>query len=298
MIRRSTLLVAFAGPAACSAPPPIHPNTAGAPLSLAADAQMVTIPAGQFVAGSTPEERATAYDDFLATSGKDTAREHAWFDGEDDRHVEHLLAYRIDLMPVTQSEYAELVLAGGVRAPAIDEAAWKAQGLAQDYATVVSRFVWKDNLPPPSKLDHPVVLVTYDEAAAYCAWRGAQRGEPRRLPTAAEYEKAARGAEGLAYPWGNTYDPDKLDSAVKGPGDTIAVGELTTGASAYGVLGMAGNAFEWTSTPFSGTKRTVKGSAFEDYGGVGRGAGRHGRTPNLRAPVIGFRCAADAPAPP
>lgn len=288
---RLTLLVVVA----CSSPAPVHPNSAGAPLSLAADEQMVTIPAGQFVAGSTPEERTAAYDDFLATSGKDTARDNKWFDGEDDRHVEHLLAYRIDLMPVTQSQYAEFVAAGGARAPAIDEAAWKAQGLAQDFATVVARFVWKDNLPPQGKLDHPVVLVTYDEAAAYCAWRGKQRGEPRRLPTAPEFEKAARGDGGLAYPWGNSYEPDKLDSAVKGPGDTIPVGELTTGASPYGVMGMAGNVFQWTSTPFSGGKRTVKGSAFEDYAGVGRGAGRHGRPPNLRAPIIGFRCAADAP---
>jgi formylglycine-generating enzyme required for sulfatase activity len=298
MMRRSTSLRSpfLALVAACSSPGPAHPNAAGAPLSLAADAQMVTIPAGQFVAGSTPEERASAYDDFKATAGKDTARDEKWFESEDDRHIEHLLAYRIDLMPVTQSEYAELVAAGGARPPTIDEAGWKAQGLAQDFATVVSRFVWKDNLPPPGKVDHPVVLVTYDEAAAYCAWRGKQRGEPRRLPTAAEFEKAARGDEGLAYPWGNSYEPDKLNSAVKGPGDTVPVGELTIGASPYGVLGMAGNVFEWTSTPFSGNKRTVKGSAFEDYGGVGRGAGRHGRPPNLRTPIIGFRCAADAPA--
>jgi len=284
--------------AACSSPAPVHPSEASAPLSLAADAQMITIPKGQFVAGSTPEERAAAYDDFKATAGKDTARENKWFDGEDDRHLDYTETYRIDLMPVTQSQYAEFVAAGGAKPPMIDEAAWKAQGLAQDYATVVTRFLWKDNLPPQNKLDHPVVLVTYDEAVAYCAWRGKQRGEPRRLPTAGEFEKAARGDGGLAYPWGNTYEADKLNSAVRGPGDTLPVGESTTGASQYGVLGMAGNVFQWTATPFSGNKRTVKGSSFEDFGGVGRGAGRHGRPPNVRAPIIGFRCAADAPPEP
>ncbi len=288
---RPTVLVILAG---CSSPAPNHPVAMIAPLSLAADAQLITIPAGQYVAGSTPEERTAAYDDYQATAGHDTARDKKWFDGEEDRHVEVLPAYRIDLMPVTQSQYAEFVTAGGARAPAIDEAAWKAQGLAQDYATVVSRFVWKHGQPPGDKLDHPVVLVTYDEAAAYCTWRGRQRGEPRRLPTANEYEKAARGDGGSAYPWGNTYEPDKLNSAVKGPGDTVPVGELTAGASPYGVLGLAGNVFEWTSTPYSGDKRTVKGSSFEDYGGVGRGASRHGRPPSVRTVIIGFRCAADA----
>jgi len=99
--------------AACSSPAPVHPSEASAPLSLAADAQMVTIPKGQFVAGSTPEERAAAYDDFKATAGKDTARENKWFDGEDDRHLDYTETYRIDLMPVTQSQYAEFVAAGG-----------------------------------------------------------------------------------------------------------------------------------------------------------------------------------------
>jgi formylglycine-generating enzyme required for sulfatase activity len=289
-----TRLIVLVILAACSSPAPNHPATAAAQLSLAADAQMIAIAAGQYVAGSTPEERAAAYDDYQSTAGNDTAREQKWFEGEDDRHVEKLAAFRIDLLPVTQSQYAEFVGAGGAPAPAIDEAAWKAQGLAQDYATVVARFAWKDNQPPAGKLDHPVVLVTYDEAAAYCAWRGKLTGDARRLPTANEYEKASRGDNGNTYPWGNIYEPDKLNSAVKGPGDTVPVGQFSTGASPYGVLDLAGNVFEWTSTPFSGDKRTVKGSAFEDFGGVGRGAGRHGRPAKVRTVIIGFRCAAGA----
>jgi len=282
--------------AACGSPQ-VHSSTVSAPLSLAADAQMVTVPAGQFVSGSTPEERAQAYDDFTASAHTETARDNKWFDGEDDRHIEKLPAFRIDLMPVTQSQYAEFVATGAAPAPTITEAAWKAQGFAQVYAEV-ARFSWKDGLPPQNKLDHPVVLVTYDEATAYCAWRGKQAGTARRLPTAMEYEKAERGDSGIAYPWGNAYEADKLDSAVKGPGDTVPVGQFIAGASPYGVLDLAGNVFEWTSTPFSGDKRTVKGSAFEDFGGVGRGAGRHGRAPSVRHLIIGFRCAADAPPEP
>ena len=138
MIRTSLLLVCACG----SSPPAQHPNAAAtAPLSLAADTQMVTVPAGQFVAGSTPEERTAAYDDYQTTSGHDTAREKKWFENEEDRHTEDLAAFRIDLMPVTQSQYAEFVAASGAPAPAIDEAAWKQQGFAQDFATQVTRYV-------------------------------------------------------------------------------------------------------------------------------------------------------------
>lgn len=280
--------------AACSAPPePAHPAAPVAALSLAADAHMVTIPAGTYVAGSTPEECAAAYDDYRATSGHDTARERQWFEGEDDRHVEKLPAFRIDLMPVTQSEYAEFVAAGGALAPTIDEAAWKTQGFSQDYATQVARYAWRSGQPPDGKMDHPVVLVTWAEADRYCRWRGQARGERRRLPTSGEYEKAARGDGGLAYPWGNAYDADKLNSAIKGPGDTTPVGTYTAGASPYGVLDLAGNVFEWTATPFKPGQITVKGSAWEDFAGVGRGAGRHGRPPTIRHAIVGFRCAAD-----
>ena len=97
------------------------------------------------------------------------------------------------------------------------------------------------------------------------------------------------------YPWGNAYEPDKLDSAVKGPGDTVPVGQFTSGASPYGVLDLAGNVFEWTSTPMPDGKMTVKGSAWEDFAGVGRGASRHGRAQTVRHVIVGFRCAADAP---
>jgi toxoflavin biosynthesis protein ToxD len=279
---------------------PVAPKPSGdghAALSLAADARMVLVPAGQFIAGSTPEERVSAYEDYLATSGHDSAREHGWFDHEEERHIVQQPAYLIDLMPVTQSQYGEFVAAGQATAPTITEAAWKDQGFTQDFASEVTRFLWKDGRPPAGREDHPVVLVTYDEAKRYCAWRGEQRGEPRRLPTAAEYEKAVRGESGNAYPWGNAYEADKLNSRVKGPNDTTPVGQFSAGASSYGVLDLAGNVFEWTSTamPGSPVKMIVKGSAWEDYAGVGRGASGHGRPTGARHVIVGFRCAADPP---
>ena len=111
---------------------------------------------------------------FATTAGTNTAREHHWFDGEEDRHVAQLPAFRIDLMPVTQSQYAEFVTAGGAPAPHVDEAEWKREGFTQDFATQVARFNWNDGSPPGGRADHPVVLVTWDEAKRYCTWRGEQ----------------------------------------------------------------------------------------------------------------------------
>jgi formylglycine-generating enzyme required for sulfatase activity len=286
-----------AGIAACGTPPATHPtSSAQAPLSSAADARMIMIPAGKYIAGSTPEERATAYDDYQATANQDSAREHEWFAKEADRHLENLPAFRIDLMPVTQVAYAEYVAAGHAPAPAIDEVAWKAQGFLQDYETQVARFVWRDGRPPTGREDHPVVLVTHAEAQGYCVWRGTELGEKRRLPTSAEYEKAARGEGGFAYPWGSAYEASKLNSAVQGPGDTTPVGTYADGASPFGVLDLAGNVFHWTSTPAADEpgQMIVKGSAWEDFGGLGRGASWHGRPSKARHVIVGFRCAADA----
>jgi formylglycine-generating enzyme required for sulfatase activity len=288
------LAAAVLAGAACGAPPaPAPPGASTAPLSLAADARMIQIPAGGYIAGSTPEERAAAYDDYRRAAGHDAARENRWFDREEGRRMATLPAFRIDLLPVTQVAYAELVAAGQAPPPAIDEAAWKAQGFAQDYATQVARDVWRDGRVPAGREEHPVVLVTWDEARRYCEWRGRERGEPRRLPTSAEYEKAMRGEAGLAYPWGHAFEADKLDSAVDGPGDTTPVGAYPAGASPYGVLELAGNVFEWTSTRLPDGKMVVKGSAWDDFPGVGRGASFHGRAPGVRHVIVGFRCAAD-----
>jgi formylglycine-generating enzyme required for sulfatase activity len=253
---------------------------------------MVAVPRGRFVAGSTPEERLAAYDDFLHSSGRDTARAHQWFDNEDDRHISELGAFRIDLMPVTQAAFAELVATGQLAAPSIDEAAWRAQGFQEPWS-VAERYQWLDGRPPIGREEHPVVLVTWRDADRYCRWRGELAGAPRRLASAAEYEKAARGEGGLAYPWGNAYEANRLNSAVAGPGDTTPVGQYPGGASPYGVLELAGNVFEWTETPMRDGEMTVKGSAWDDWAGVGRGAARHGRALGTRHVIVGFRCAGE-----
>lgn len=255
-----------------------HPHAGHAPLSLAADEHMVLIPDGKYIAGSTPEERGAAYDDYQHATSTDLAREQRWFEAEEDRHQTTLPAFRIDLMPVTQAQYAELVAAGKAPPPVTTSAGG-------------ARFSWTESTPPQDRVDHPVVLVTWEEASRYCAWRGELRGQARRLPTAAEYEKAARGTDGLAYPWGNTFEPAKLNSADGGPQDTQPAGELAAGASPFGVLGLAGNARQWTSTPAGAGAYVVKGSAWDDHAGVGRAASGRATPATERAANIGFRCA-------
>jgi len=264
-----------------------------ASVSRAADDVMQTIAAGRYVAGSTPEEREQAYHDHFVSAGSEVARKGSWFEHEADRHVETLVAYRIDLAPVTNAAYAEFVGDTGTLPPAVDQAAWTAQGFNQDYETEVKRLNWLDGRPPAGREDHPVLLVTWAEARAYCDWRGAVVGGTRRLPNEAEYEKAARGDDGVVYPWGNTFDADKLNSRVAGPGDTTAVGTYPQGASPHGILDPAGNVFQWTATPWKARadEMTVKGSAWDDFAGVGRGASRHGRRKDIRHAIIGFRCA-------
>lgn len=273
---------------------------AAAPLSGAADATMVVVPAGRSISGSTPEERTAAYDAHAATSGTTVARDNGWFDKEEDRHVVELPAFRIDLMPVSNAAYAEFVADGGAPAPAMDEATWKAQGFAQAWPEEILRHVWVDGRPPPGREDHPVVLVSWDDAAAYCAWRGQVVGQPRRLPSAHEFEKAARGTEGQFYPWGITFERTKLNSGMSGLRDTVPVGSIAEGVSPFGVLDTAGNVFQWTATPWPpggaqrAEKMTVRGSAWDDYAGLGRGAAWHGRVHSIRHVIVGFRCAGPA----
>jgi formylglycine-generating enzyme required for sulfatase activity len=264
-----------------------------APVSRAADAAMLPVPAGPYLAGSTPEERAQAYADAERTAGSDRARQGKWFDREEARHEARLPAFLLDRTHVTNAAYREFVVATGRQGPAVDRATWTRQGYVQDYEREVARFNWRGQDYPEGRGEHPVLLVTAEEAEAYCAWRGRLVGAARRLPSAAELEKAMRGEDGRAYPWGDAWDETRLGSAVAGPRDSEPVGSYPGGAGPYGHLDLAGLAFHWTSTPWRGDagKRELKGSAWDDHAGVGRGAQRHGRPVTIRHAIVGFRCA-------
>ena len=258
-------------------------------------AEMVTIPAGKFIMGSAAEEREYGYklDETLHKSS--VARRNKWFEKE-TRKAPELPAYRIDKYLVTNDDYQVFVNAAGRPAPHVPRAVWKGYGLIHRFAAA-KRFVWREGRFPPGRAAHPVVLVSHADAAAFCAWRGRREGRRLRLNTAPEREIAARGEDGRYFPWGNEFDPDRLNSYDGGPFDTTPVGRYPSGASPHGVLDMAGMVFEWTATPAEWDKKlyVVKGGSWDDFPGVTRPAARHGRPAAMKHILIGFRCAGPAP---
>ena len=150
--------------------------------------------------------------------------------------------------------------------------------------------------------DHPVVSVNWYEAAQFCEWAGG------RLPSDAEWEKAARGAAGRDFPWGYSFEEGRCNSAAEGLDHTTPIGRYPSGASSYGCLDMAGNVDEWcadwferrfntsTSTdnprgPRRGTARILRGGSYNDVARAVRGAHRKRRSPSTRSVLTGFRLA-------
>jgi eukaryotic-like serine/threonine-protein kinase len=143
---------------------------------------------------------------------------------ERPQHFVFLDGFWIDRTEVTNGQYGQCVSEGECTAPG-DTRSYTRSAY---YGAVAFR-------------DHPVIWVNWKQAQAYCRWAG------RRLPTEAQWEKAARGTDGRIYPWGNAWDASKLNSSDGGVGDTTSVGQYPAGASPYGALDMAGNVWEWVA---------------------------------------------------
>ncbi len=262
----------------------------------AGDPGLAEVPAGPFWMGSDRAERDSGY-----AVGGEAARKGRWYDAwELPRRRVRLPRYFIDKNLVTQAAYRRFARAAGHRAPHISPEDYRRQGYLVHPYEAVRRYLWRAGPaagPPdhPEGLgDHPVVLVSREDASAYCAWRG--RGTPRRyrLPSEAEWEKAARGEDGRYFPWGSAFDPKRLNHAYEFNG-TTPVGQFPAGASPYGVLDMAGNVFEWTADDFGPGRAVMKGGgSWDDPPGIARAAARHGRDPNARHILFGFRCACEA----
>ena len=261
--------------------------------ALAQVPQTIAIPAGPFIFGSDQAERELGYLLDEEAYGHKVTREQGWYDVEVTRRSIVLPAYRITKTLITNREYLAFVQATAHNAPDVARETWRSYGLIHPYERS-RRHAWHDGRPPEGREEHPVVMVSHSDARAYARWLSQTTGKAWRLPTEAEWEKAARGPDGAAFPWGQTYDPARLNSHDAGPFDTLPVGRFPSGASAYGLLDGAGQVFEWTATENRKGRYIVKGGSWDDKGcGVCRPAARHARPKAIKHILIGFRLVRD-----
>ncbi|MBI1878747.1 MAG: SUMF1/EgtB/PvdO family nonheme iron enzyme [Chloroflexi bacterium] len=201
-------------------------------------------------------------------------------------HEVTLAAFYIDQYEVTNAQYRRCVEAGGCELPGC--------------------YPYPEAYEAETKKNYPVVCVSWYQAQKYCEWRGG------RLPTEAEWEKAARGTDGRIWPWGDK-PPDKtLLNFNRNVNDITSVGSYSNGISPYGAYDMAGNVWEWVADwydekyysnspaenppgPLNGDRKVLRGGAWYDSGYVVRASYRYYSYPYEQPDVIGIRCVAAAP---
>lgn len=233
---------------------------------------MVKIEKGEAIMGSNE----------LDTEGKaiQYGNKKPWFLNEHPEHKVIVKQFYMDKSEVTNKDYQEFVAANNHRAPSYWEAGSVARGME----------------------DNPVNMVSWFDAKEFCKWKS------KRLPTEAEWEKAARGTDGRRFPWGNDFDLKKLNT-MGIHGGTTPVGTFQNGKSPYGLFDMAGNIQEWTldsykQYPESDYKDSDFGERFKvvrggGWGGIGhyasevyvRSAFRNYAPPGGTYNDVGFRCA-------
>jgi formylglycine-generating enzyme required for sulfatase activity len=235
-------------------------------------------------------------------------------EGEEDERPAHrvvLDAYYISAYTVTNEEYAAFVRETSHPAPAVRDlprvVTPAREAMFREFA---APYVWHDGRPPRERDQHPVALVAYDDGVAYCAWLSRAIGQAVRLPTEAEWERAARGGiDSRRYPWGDDIDPSRAnflpDLALKKHRGTRPVGCYPP--NALELFDMSGNVWEWVSDwyradayrngelrnpkgPTFGTLRIVRGGSWvtHDVSQL-RCAHRHQVPADTYAYSVGFR---------
>ncbi|MBI5328563.1 MAG: formylglycine-generating enzyme family protein [Deltaproteobacteria bacterium] len=223
----------------------------------------------------------TAEDMVLVPGGEFTMGSNDWWPKSGPEHKVNLPAFYIDKYEVTNKRFKKFVDTTGYRPP--------------DH--------WNNNKIPDAREEHPVVYVSWFDAEAFCRWDG------KRLPTEAEWEKAARGADKRVFPWGDKFSRDKANTPQYGKEDTMPVASFESGKSPYGVYDMAGNVWEWTADwfkPYPGNTHadenygekymSLRGGSWYDctYYKCGISAPTYNRiffNPQTRNNNFGFRCA-------
>ncbi|MBI3246042.1 MAG: SUMF1/EgtB/PvdO family nonheme iron enzyme [Deltaproteobacteria bacterium] len=213
------------------------------------------------------------------------------YDNEKPLHRVFVSEFRLARTPVTNVQYWLYVQETEVDLPAH----WRGKSPARD--------IWT----------HPVIYVNWEDAQAYCAWLGAKIGKPVRLPTEAEWEKAARGdRDTRRYPWGDQFDVARCNSGElwegTEAGGTSPVGLFLEGVSPYGCLDMSGNVWEWVSDwfdesyyqkspernpqgPVKGDYRSLRGGSWRLHSRSARASRRSWDGPGNRGGRYGLRCA-------
>jgi formylglycine-generating enzyme required for sulfatase activity len=237
-------------------------------------------------------------------------------DGDEDERPSHrvyLDEFCIGVYPVTNDQYAAFVRDAKHRVPAVRQLPRIVTAdQEQTFRDLAAPYVWRAGDPPRDRGTHPVTLVTVEDAQVYCHWLARKTGLPVRLPTEAEWERAARGgADHLKYPWGNEIGPDRAnylaDPASKQLRGTQPVGSFPS--NAYNVFDVVGNVWEWVSDwyqadvytermrhnppgPPNGTLRVLRGGAWVVHDPqMLRTSYRHKVPPDTYAYSIGFRIA-------
>jgi formylglycine-generating enzyme required for sulfatase activity len=205
-VRLQQVVPPIGAPVGASAKPAKPQPKGKAPARAPFEPEMVPIPAGEFLMGSDP------------------ARDPLGGETEQPQHALHLPGYSMSKTLVTNAQYLAFVQATGHARPPH----------------------WKAGTPAKGQEQHPVVYVTWHDALDYCRWLAQATGKPYRLPSEAEWEKAARGIEGHLYPWGDEWQPARCNSDDSGVNATTPVTSYPQGASPFGLLDMAGNVWEWT----------------------------------------------------
>jgi sulfatase modifying factor 1 len=237
-------------------------------------APMVLIPEGSFPMGVPHGDRDGGRDEY-------------------PRHDVFVNNFYIDKFELTNGRYLEFVKATNHRIPQNPKNA--------------TRNLWEGDTITESLADRPVVNVDWADAQAYCQWAG------KRLPTEAEWEKAAKGTTDRRFPWGNVEPTNKhlnFNQQWIGEKTLMPVGSYELGKSPFGVYDMAGNVWEWVNDwydakyyekspaknptgPETGTKRVLRGSGWQNETPTVRIFTRVDSDPTIRNESTGFRCAMD-----